>query len=119
MVTLALLCIPVAAAFSLCRLRTEERLQRHCFLQGLYRSSYREWLEQHGAKAKTAVAVRKHTIDAECGVRLMLQLACKEPVIPNRGEAPFHSNQRFRGLLSIYAANVDSPKVPFETTVVT
>src|SRR5262245_41131652 len=33
------------------------------------------WLEQHGAKAKTAVAVRKHTIDAECGVRQMLQLA--------------------------------------------
>ena len=39
-----------------------------------------QWLEQHGAKAKTAVAVRKHAIDAECGVRQMLQLACKEPV---------------------------------------
>src|SRR6202030_1877221 len=33
------------------------------------------WLEQHGAKAKTAVAVRKHTIDAECGVRQLLQRA--------------------------------------------
>jgi len=43
-----------------------------------------QWLEQHGAKAKTAVAVRKHTIDAECGVRQMLQLACKEPVMRNR-----------------------------------
>jgi integrase/recombinase XerD len=32
-----------------------------------------QWLEQHGAKAKTAVAVRKHAIDAECGVRQMLQ----------------------------------------------
>jgi integrase/recombinase XerD len=32
------------------------------------------WLEQHGAKAKTVVAVRKHAIDAECGVRQMLQL---------------------------------------------
>jgi integrase/recombinase XerD len=31
------------------------------------------WLEQHGAKAKTVVAVRKHAIDAECGVRQMLQ----------------------------------------------
>ena len=36
-------------------------------------------LEQHGAKAKTAVGVRKHAIDADCGVRQMLQLACKEP----------------------------------------
>jgi hypothetical protein len=35
----------------------------------------RWWLEQHGAKAKTAVAVRKHAIDAERGVRQMLQLA--------------------------------------------
>jgi len=47
-----------------------------------------QWLEQHGAKAKTAVAVRKHTIDAECGVRQMLQLACKEPVTRNRGRRP-------------------------------
>jgi hypothetical protein len=36
-----------------------------------------QWLEQRGAKSKTAVAVRKHTIDAECGVRQLLQLACK------------------------------------------
>ena len=47
------------------------------------------WLEQHGAKAKTAVAVRKHAIDAECGVRQMLQLACKEPVTRNRRRRPF------------------------------
>ena len=47
------------------------------------------WLEQHGAKAKTAVAVRKHAIDAECGVRQMLQLACEEPVIRNRRRHPF------------------------------
>jgi integrase/recombinase XerD len=48
-----------------------------------------QWLEQHGAKAKSAVAVRKHTIDAECGVRQMLQLACKEPVTRNRRRRPF------------------------------
>jgi integrase/recombinase XerD len=48
-----------------------------------------QWLEQHGAKVKTAVAVRKHTIDAECGVRQMLQLACKEPVTRNRRRRPF------------------------------
>jgi integrase/recombinase XerD len=48
-----------------------------------------QWLEQHGAKAKTAVAVRKHAIDAECGVRQMLQLACKEPVTRNRRRRPF------------------------------
>jgi len=48
-----------------------------------------QWLEQHGAKAKTAIAVRKHTIDAECGVRQMLQLACKEPVMRNRRRRPF------------------------------
>jgi len=47
------------------------------------------WLEQHGAKAKTVVAVRKHAIDAECGVRQMLQLACNEPVIRNRRRRPF------------------------------
>ncbi len=52
-----------------------------------------QWLEQHGAKAKTAVAVRKHAIDADCGVRQMLQLACKEPVTRNRrrGAFPFES----------------------------
>jgi site-specific recombinase XerD len=43
-----------------------------------------QWLEQHGAQAKTADALRKHFIDAECGVRQMLRLACKEPVIRNR-----------------------------------
>jgi integrase/recombinase XerD len=48
-----------------------------------------QWLEQHGAKAKTAVAVRKHAIDAECGVRQMLQLACREPVTRNRRRRPF------------------------------
>ena len=48
-----------------------------------------QWLEQHGAKTKTAVAVRKHAIDAECGVRQMLQLACKEPVTRNRRRGPF------------------------------
>jgi hypothetical protein len=48
-----------------------------------------QWLEQHGAKSKTAVAVRKHTIDAECGVRQLLQLACKEPAIRNRRRRPF------------------------------
>ncbi len=48
-----------------------------------------QWLDQHGAKAKTPVAVRKHTIDAECGVRQMLQLACKEPVARNRRRGPF------------------------------
>jgi integrase len=48
-----------------------------------------QWLEQHGAKAKTVVAVRKHAIDAECGVRQMLQLACNEPVIRNRRRRPF------------------------------
>jgi integrase/recombinase XerD len=51
------------------------------------------WLEQHGADAKTAVAVRKHSIDAECGVRQMLNLACKEPVTRNRHRRsyPFES----------------------------
>jgi integrase/recombinase XerD len=48
-----------------------------------------QWLEQHGANAKTAVAVRKHTIDAECGARQMLQLACKEPLTRNRRRRPF------------------------------
>ncbi len=52
-----------------------------------------QWLEQHGADAKTAVAVRKHSIDAECGVRQMLNLACKEPVTRNRHRRsyPFES----------------------------
>jgi len=48
-----------------------------------------QWLDQHGAKAKTAVAVRKHAIDADCGVRQILQLACKEPVTRNRRRRPF------------------------------
>ena len=48
-----------------------------------------QWLDQHGAKTKTAVAIRKHTIDAECGVRQMLQLACKERVTRNRRRGPF------------------------------
>jgi len=48
-----------------------------------------QWLEQHGVETKTAIAVRKHTIDAECGVRQMLQLACKEPVARNRRRVPF------------------------------
>ena len=48
-----------------------------------------QWLEQHGAKAKTAVAVRKHAIDAECSVRQLPQLACKEPVTRNRRRRPF------------------------------
>lgn len=43
-----------------------------------------QWLEQHGAQAKTAAALRKHSIDAESGVQQMLRLACKEPVIRNR-----------------------------------
>jgi hypothetical protein len=48
-----------------------------------------QWLEQHGAKEKTVNAARKHTIDAECGVRQMLQLACEEPVTRNRRRHPF------------------------------
>jgi integrase len=48
-----------------------------------------QWLEQHRAKTKTAVAVRKHAIGADCGVRQMLQLACKEPVTRNRSRRPF------------------------------
>jgi hypothetical protein len=47
------------------------------------------WLEQHGAKVKTVVAIRKHAIDAECGVRQMPQLACNEPVIRNRRRRAF------------------------------
>jgi NAD(P)-dependent dehydrogenase (short-subunit alcohol dehydrogenase family) len=47
------------------------------------------WSEQHGAKAKMVVAVRKHAIDAECGVRQMRQLACKEPATRNRRRRPF------------------------------
>ena len=51
------------------------------------------WLEQHGAHAKTAVALRKHSIDAECGVRQMLNMACKEHVTRNRHRRsyPFES----------------------------
>jgi site-specific recombinase XerD len=48
-----------------------------------------KWLERHEAHAKTATALRKHSIDAECGVRQMLQLACKEPVTRNRRRRPF------------------------------
>jgi integrase/recombinase XerD len=48
-----------------------------------------QWLEQHGARAKTAVALRKHAIDADCGVRQMLQLACGESVTRNRQRRPF------------------------------
>jgi hypothetical protein len=36
-----------------------------------------QWLEQHGANAKTAVAVRKHAIDAECGVRKSSTTHCR------------------------------------------
>jgi integrase/recombinase XerD len=43
-----------------------------------------QWLERHGAHAKTVTGLRKQSIDAECGVRQMLQLACKEPVTRNR-----------------------------------
>jgi hypothetical protein len=51
------------------------------------------WLEQHGAHAKTAVALRKHSIDAESGVRQTLNLACKEPVTRSRHRRsyPFES----------------------------
>jgi len=45
-------------------------------------------LEQPGTKAKTAVAVRKHPIDAECAVRQMLQLGCKETVTRQLPAAP-------------------------------
>jgi len=48
-----------------------------------------QWLELHGAHAKTVTALRKHSIDAECGVRQMLQLACKEPITRNRRRRPF------------------------------
>jgi integrase/recombinase XerD len=48
-----------------------------------------QWLERHGADAKTATALRKHSVDAECGVRQMLQLACNEPVTRNRRRRPF------------------------------
>lgn len=57
--------------------------------KGYIKEFVSRWLEQHGAKAKTVVAVRKHAIDAECGVRQMLQLACNEPVIRNRRRRPF------------------------------
>src|SRR5271166_3063014 len=35
-----------------------------------------QWLEQHGARAKTAVALRKHAIDADCGVRQNVTWYC-------------------------------------------
>jgi hypothetical protein len=57
--------------------------------RSIYKEFVSQWLEQHAVKTKTAVAIRKHTIDAECGVRQMLQLACKEPVTRNRRRGPF------------------------------
>ena len=33
-----------------------------------------QWLERHGADAKTATAPRKHSVDAECGVRSLKTL---------------------------------------------
>src|SRR5438552_9525126 len=58
-------------------------------------------------------------------IRLMLSVACASCCSsPARSQscaiadaALFHSNERFRGLLSICAANVDSRKVPFAITV--
>jgi len=79
-----------------------------------------QWLEQHGVKTKTAVAVRKHTIDAECGVRQMLQTGLQGAGNTESPARPLSIRiSGSRGLLSICAANVDSPKVPFKTTVLT
>jgi len=76
-------------------------------------------LEQHGAKAKTAVAVRKHSIDAECGVRQMLQLACKGPVTRNRRRRPFPFESAVTGFAEYLRGERGSQKAPFETTVAT
>jgi hypothetical protein len=81
---------PVAAAFSLWRVRTEEGVQRHCFLQGSYKGVRIAVVGATRSQDKDSrCAVRKHAIDAECGVRQMLQLACKEPVTRNRRRGPF------------------------------
>src|SRR5208283_193075 len=77
------------------------------------------WLEQHGAKEKTAVALRKHAIDAECGVRQMLQLACKEPVTRNRRRRPFPLESEFPAFADYLRNELDSQKAPFAITVVT
>jgi integrase/recombinase XerD len=76
-----------------------------------------QWLEQHGAKAKSVVAVRKHTIDAECGVRQMLQLACKEPVTRNRRRRPFPLESEVPGFAEYLRSERDSRKAPFAITV--
>jgi len=72
-----------------------------------------QWLEQHGAKTKTAVAVCKHAIDADCGVRQMLQLACKEPVTRNRRRGPFP----FESAVPGFAAYLRSERGFAESTI--
>jgi hypothetical protein len=66
------------------------------------------WLGQHGAKAKMVVAVRKHAIDAECGVRQMLQLACKEPVPGNRRRRPFPLESEVPGFAEYLRASAET-----------
>jgi hypothetical protein len=102
---------PVATALSFCGVHTGKGVQRYCFLQGLYKGV------RNGAQAKTAIAVRKHAIDAECGVRRMLHLACDEPVTRNRRQRPFPLEISGSGVCRVFvAANVDSQKPPFATT---
>jgi site-specific recombinase XerD len=74
------------------------------------------WLEQHGAKAKTAVAVRKHAIDAECAnncrrpiTRLILSDLAAQRVLDflhmievTRGNHVSTRNQRLAALHTFY-----------------
>jgi hypothetical protein len=98
MVTLALLCIAGCSCFY--TLQSSHR-RRGCGDVASCKVYIKEfaskWLERHEAHAKTATALRKHSIGAECGVRQMLQLACKEPVTRNRRRRPFPSESAVPG----------------------
>lgn len=48
-----------------------------------------EWLVQHGAETKTAVALRKHALDVGNGLRQMLRLVRDGRVMSNRHRRPF------------------------------
>src|SRR5580700_4929516 len=80
---------PPAAAFFTLPSSQRRRVAETLLWKANMKEFVSRWLEQHGAKVKTVVAIRKHAIDAECGVRQMPQLACNEPVIRNRRRRAF------------------------------
>lgn len=62
--------LPLAATVSLCRVRREEGLQRHCFLQGLYKAgpNIKQGLYK-GVRIAMAGGARSQGKDSSCGTQ--------------------------------------------------